>query len=461
MSSPSKTSSRRGAARLLMPAALGAGLLGVALLTCCGPESGEPDGGAARDGGADGGRDGGRDAGRPRDAGRDADAGLPPPVWLPLEGLPEGCELSMAADPEAVAGPLRFEPCPDMAGCRQLVVDWTTEQAPRINIVTGSHDGEHGYFAYARGEEPGWRWVVVARDDGRVLAVVRSRIEGTVDGFQCYAFNVAPTFGRAGFVVATNRPGEIGDSVIGLIEWASGAPTFRVLATLTTSFLGPNNFPQQIEIGDDFVAAQIVPRDDIVRVGFDGSARFVTGAEPGAPRLEAGAREGLFYMTLRPASGLWTATADDAAGRVLWAPPDADIGGIETDGVDLVWAQMYEMVREYEYGRVELWTSPYTTAPAELAPRRVAEVPLGFLAPNLHAGAGHALIAESLEFLSVYALDRGRIGVVRAPPDTEWRGNYVAFFGPEELAVMPSRLRTFVPESSTLRIIRYDALPAE
>lgn len=459
MPSMSTTSSER-AARRLAPVALLAGVLGVALLTCCGPDGGELDGGAP-DGGVarDAGRDGSHDASRPRDAGRDAGP-PPPPVWLPLEGLPEGCELSLAADPEAVAGPLRFEECPDMAGCRQLVVDWTTEQAPRLNIVTGSHDGEHGYFAYARGAEPGWRWVVVARDDGHVLAVVRSRIEGTTDGFQCYAFNVAPTSEHAGFVVATSRPGVIGDSIIGLIEWGSGTPTFRVLATLTTAFLGPNNFPQQIEIGDDFIAAQVVPRYDVVRVGFDGSVRFVTGAEPGGPVLEAGGRDGLFYLTLRPASGLWTATADDEVGRVLWDPPDADIGGIETDGVDLVWAQMYDKVREYEYGRVELWTSPYTTDPAALAPRRVAEVPIGFLAATLHAGSGHALVAAA-GVLTVYALDTGRIGLLRPPPDTEWRGHYVAFFGPEELAVMPSRLRSFVPESSTLRIIRYDALLAE
>src|SRR5690606_3191102 len=110
------------------------------------------------DGAADAGaREAGQDAAMETDAGRDAgvdsgphDAGAVEPEWLPLEGLPAGCELSMAADPESMAGPLRFEPCPDMAGCRQLVVDWTTREPPRLKVTQGAHDGAHGYFTFVR-----------------------------------------------------------------------------------------------------------------------------------------------------------------------------------------------------------------------------------------------------------------------------------------------------------------------
>lgn len=461
MPSRSKICSEPRGIGLVAPAVGCAAALGLLLLTCCGPDAGSLDGGAARDAGRDAGaRDGGTDAGN--DAGQGHDGGSVEPTWLPLEGLPAGCELSMVADPEALVGPLRFEPCPDMAGCRQLVVDWTSQEdrIPTFLAYTGSHDGEHGYFVFGRGAEVGWYWSVIARDDGRILSVIRSPVPSSEGPFGCHLFNVAVSGAHAAITVATNSGESIGDSVIALLEWGDPA-SFRVLATLTPSELGPNNYVQQLAMGDDFVAGQVVPRNDIVRVGFDGSVRWVTGAEPGTPQLEAAGQDALFYTTLHPGTGLWTATASDAAGRMIWAPTDAEVGGIETDGEHLVWAQMSEMEQPYIYRRIELWTSPFTMSASTLTPRYVTDLNINFVATNLHYAWGHTAIASSTELMSVYSLASGRLGVVRPPTGTEFRDPFFIYLGPEELALAPHRLRAFPAESATLRIIRYDSLAPE
>src|SRR5690606_40447094 len=120
------------------------------LLACVGGLLSLSSCGSVGDGAADAGaREAGRDASVKTDAGRDAggdsgsrDSGAVEPEWIPLEGLPAGCELSMAADPESMAGPLRFEPCPDMPGCRQLVSEWRTREPQRLSITPGEHDSE-------------------------------------------------------------------------------------------------------------------------------------------------------------------------------------------------------------------------------------------------------------------------------------------------------------------------------
>lgn len=315
-----------------------AGVLGLALLTCCGPDERPIDAGAARDAATDGGRDaalsdGGLDAGPRRE-----DSGPVAPTWLPLEGLPEGCELSMAADPEAVVAPLRFEACPDMEGCRQVIVDWSGEEAPRFSVGPGNHTGEHGYFFYGRGAELGWIWWVIARDDGRIMSVVRSPIPSAGDPFECYLFNMTVSEPRAAITVATGGGGAIGDSIVGLVDWRDG-PSFRVLATLTPSDLGPNNYVHQIALGDGFVAGQVVLSNVIVRVGFDGTVRWVTRGDGRSPFLASANGDAVFIDTY-PYGSLWMATSADTEAQLLWTPPSNAVAvDINADPADFAWAR--------------------------------------------------------------------------------------------------------------------------
>src|SRR5690606_9763919 len=274
------------------------------LLACVGGLLSLSSCGSVGDGAADAGaREAGRDASVKTDAGRDAgvdsgphDAGAVEPEWIPLEGLPAGCELSMAADPESKAGPLRFEPCPDMAGCRQLVVDWTSRQEPRFAAVSGAYRGEHGYFVFVRGAELDWLWAVIAREDGQVLAVIRYPFPSGGDGFRCTLFEAIAGEGHAAITVATNTRGEVGDSIIGLLR-GTGGLAFEVLSRLTPRVLGTNNYVSRTVLGEDFVAGQVVLRNDIIRVGFDGSVRWVPRPESGSPSLDAAAGHAVFYGT--------------------------------------------------------------------------------------------------------------------------------------------------------------------
>ncbi len=423
---------------------------------CEGPAP--PDAGR-RDAGRDAGRaDAGRDAGRDGRADAGSDAGRIEAAWLPLAGLPDPrCQIAFAADPEATAGPLRFEPCPGLAGCRRLVVDWESRQQPRFTIVgtAGDHDGANGYFAFTRGAEPGWLWLVIARDDGRVLAVVRSPVPHPTEPFDCFMGPVGIGEGRTAFSVATGYGDGIGPQVVILVD-PDGS--HRVVRTLLPAEVGSNNYIAVLRPGLDFIGAQVVPRQDILRVGLDGSLAWLTGDEPGSPYLGSAIASSVVYDRY-PAHDLWIATGPER-GRLLLAPTDSDAVDVSSDGVDLVWAQMFNLVAPYEYDRVELWTAPFTTDPSALAPRRVAPLPVPLVAEQLYSGHGHALLAESLDRLSVYSLESGRIGVIRAPEGTEWRGTFVSYLGPEEAAVAPV-IPGLVVQSPTIWFVRYDALPSE
>lgn len=457
----SRTSSdRRARPALVLPASLAI----ATVVTCCGPDEPAVDG---RDSGTDAARaDAGsdaavRDAGQRRDGGHDA--GREEPVWIPVTGLPEGCDISMAEDPEALLGALTFEPCPDLDGCRQLVVNWDSRERPRFLTVAmnARFTTDESYFGFVRGEDYGFRWFVVAGADGRVHAALRTPVGDPSARFSCWLSRMAVGARRAAVSVQVTMGGGVGPSSIGLLRWDATSATYETLAVLPPSFLGPTNFVQEIEIGDDFVAAYVPLRYDIVRVGFDGSARWVTHADGSSvPGLKTAAGEALFYSMFPSGASIMVADADDVEGRALWTPGDAHVGGIAADGTDLVWAQMYEQTDAYRYNRVELWTSPFALDAADLRPRRVATVDSMFL-PWIQAAGGHAATIEAEDRLSVYSLATGRIGVLHPPSGTAWGQNSVAYLSASEIAVAPQRLATRTPEASTLRFVRYDAVPPE
>src|SRR5690606_19861495 len=122
---------------------------------------------------------------------------------------------------------------------------------------------------------------------------------------------------------------------------------------------------------------------------------------------------------------------------------------------------MSERIDYHKYGRIELWTSPFATDGAALRPRRVSDLLGSYAVVDLHYGAGHVLVAEHTGVVTVYSLERGRIGSLAPPAETEWRGSFMTYLGPEEVALAPRRLGTSPSESSTLRIIRYDSIPPE
>lgn len=138
------------------------------------------------------------------------------------------------------------------------------------------------------------------------------------------------------------------------------------------------------------------------------------------------------------------------------------MGGIRTDGTDLVWAQMYDYQRPYVYGRVELWASPFATQASELAPRYVTDLPYYFVVTNLYFGARRAALVQSTQLVTIYSINDGRVvGVLLPPSDTEWRGDFIQYMAADELAISPLLMRSLYPTSSTIRFVRYDSLPPE
>src|SRR5690606_8628547 len=150
----------------------------------------------------------------------------------------------------------------------------------------------------------------------------------------------------------------------------------------------------------------------------------------------------------------------DASGRQIWAPEDVEVGQIGADREHLVWSQMSERIDFHNYGRVELWTSPFATDGEALRPRRVSDLLGSYAVVDLHYGAGHVLVAEHTGVVTVYSLESGRIGSLASPEGTEWRNPFMIYLGPEEVALAPRFLG--LPSTRTkLQFIRYDSIPPE
>src|SRR5690606_38234058 len=105
------------------------------------------------------------------------------------------------------------------------------------------------YFTFVRTAAPYWRWHVFARDDGRVISVIRDPIPSVTTPFACYLGGAVISPPDVAITIATDRGDSVGDSVIALLSLVEPS-SFRVLATLTPSVLGTNNYVSRTVLGE-------------------------------------------------------------------------------------------------------------------------------------------------------------------------------------------------------------------
>lgn len=419
--------------------------------TCSGPP--EPPDAGARDGGAaDSGADAGVDAGFGFDAGtRDE------PRWRLIEGLPAPCEIAVAENPMEIAGPLVFEPCPGRDGCRQLVVDWESVQRPRFLSLGPQYwaDGV-GHFLFARGEQEGWLWLVAARGDGTIDAVVRTPRDIVESG--CAAQVGALSANRLVLSVVTVPDGRsLGDTFVISVDVNDRLASPAIVATLSQDYLQAGNAPQFVHASDELLGLDIGPRSDVLRVDAAGATSWLSSSERDTT-ADAVAGMTLYYSSNAggPDSRVYAATPGSDGVRLIGSA-EFDAFSLRTDGETMIWGQHYERLSPGVYQRVELWASPMASRPADLVPRRVLTFPAEVqnVMGSLYYGHGHIVAPHpDLKFL-VYAIDGTPLGEIAPDPGTDFLGRSVAWVGPEDVAYAPRR-GAF--GHTTLRIVRYDAL---
>lgn len=429
--------------------------LAAAVLSCCGSEdpppsdagmdAGEPE---PRDAGPDVSTDTGVDAAPVRDAGH--------AEWTQVTGLPDGCPVWIAENPEAVVPRLTFEECPQYdTGCRQVRIDWKEEVGEHyFQIFSGYHNGDHGYFSYWRGSDEAEHTWVIGRDDGAILSVLRVP---TLDGTGCLAVPAVLGGARFAFALIRFEGGDLITNTWFLVgTLASPADSLRVMATLSPSDIGPNTFPQRLVVTETHLAIEVVPRHDVFLLDDAGAIVTSTAALSSTVDLEGAVRDTFFAdHHTTPREILSGKAGEDPS--VLLPADGSSVANFSTDGSEMAWLKLvgWDGARA---DRVELWGSRYAEVPGDVEPVMLGEVAF----TEVYVGGGRITAAAvgpggGLE-APVFDADGTRVGVVTPPAGTEYQGLWAAFLGPEEIAVAPRPVRTAGDDAFSVQFIRYDVL---
>lgn len=422
---------------------------GTLLARGCGSEdetsgSPTPDGGATHDAAED--HDAGRDTTTeaPHDATEEpdvADSDACPTKPFPPD-VPEGweeypimdCKYRLYVPPSEamLPGPLVWEPCTQDLGpgedeleCRQIKVDWPTElQAPyaiggnapayvaadgkvviqlrRVYLRDGDNGPETAYMA------------LLAEADGPVRQAFWQ---------DYYPYNEAP-------YVITQRGVAPGKSSWYITQWSGGTVVRHVAVGGDDTELRP---PVLLDLPDDdpSAASVIAGRDYYVETGYSFRVRSWDGTDKGLAAQGAGGYSPptwvgstlLFAYESFPTYRVQRWTEQDGTKDLVAFPYDGTRGAgfPGSDGNDLVWIQGEGLgPTDNEYPIRSIMTSPFSTDPAEIQPRRLRSwVPTYVGTPVTAPVVGCGLAALGA-FLPTTEPDPGGVLIVRLSDGHSW-----------------------------------------
>ena len=297
-------------------------------------------------------------------------------VWDPIPGV-DTCISMVANDPATAIPPLKWAACRSgRAGCQKLVVDWVEPSREHLGfgrpepmkliagrlVLSYARDyfkgASFGSYAYQIG-------IVQPLDSGAIVAV-------GLDANYYESCAVGPAVGAYGRILAgaVVAPGTPGRELIGQAPWPAASDfTFSRWddsafgSTATQTFVvGANRFYIEARSPDSISL-------------FDPATRTITiPSKPTRPAAELPipVSGGAFAYDLTPPYGIlyfrddgtWSSVYKTVSPRVpSWIAVD------HSDGDRLVWVEGTHFGSGYKESM--LWTSPFATDSASVAPRRV------------------------------------------------------------------------------------------
>jgi len=362
--------------------------------------------------------------------------------WIRLPGVPERCDSWLARDASELVEPLRFEACPDRAGCRQLVTDWypDPELAIRINGIataSGFHDGRRGHFFFARPGTDGRPWWVVADDTGAILALLRSHAD---EPRWCGIGGLAIGEGHLGIQVKGSTDPEHP------VAWSLGADlaepagTVRLLAYHGPD-LTPGEFAQFLRVGRGGLFYEVTG-ELLFHVGWDGSLTRIED-ESGQPvhgYPGSIVDHDMVFGSTDCCKNRIVASTRGEPPRVLVDPPDpvseaSEIG--QTDGRTIAWLQGEQRIggSPSMFERVDLYAASYAREASGIEPRLLATMENPGIHYALTAGFGHvAVVDDDATVIRFFRVSDGHETELHAPSGLVWTG-FVVYIGPREVLV--------------------------
>lgn len=370
------------------------------------------------------------DAGLPivRDNSEDFDAGYNPFVgkWKYLPGEPVNCKIRIAEEPAASVTALTFEPCKSRPGCTRLVVDWWTNPyyalrfpdvepvrlvrgKPYINLWKQYSTGQFLYNPIA------WISVVLPIDGAPVFAA------GVFTHGQFCPF--ATTHDPDGIGMhAWPRPYRTWD-FFGWSTWE--APTSVDSVTFPHNQIPCDVCQEAVASGGSFACGCDGPPYAIL---FDKAQR--RAILPGAPGpmflggpLFPPVRDGFVTEGFDRPYSFDLLRRDGTHTKLIW--PSANntfsFGVDRSAGEAFAWVEIAgEAFGPFTDG--VLWTSPYASQQADLAPRKVAKLPVITYrgARYMAVNAGMALQTISSTTALLTRLSDGWSWSITAEPEDVW-----------------------------------------
>jgi hypothetical protein len=380
--------------------------------------------------------------------------------WTEIDGFPELCD-QWTTDPALIG---RFEEtgCDEMpVGCTRLVPSWPDgRDLYLVSRRTGIHDGTRGLFTALHYISDSQIAVGVFAEDGAPIGAVRGRLATEVSG--CTVGTVAA--GRRGdiafHVLVVDEP--IREYVGGVSPETAAEPRLlRVVEEGAVRLSGIGTIRPTIA----GVAINFFPASFMLLLNWTDGTPTPIGSPDGDPGLDTMSDfydSAIFFTYWDETQEVRVALPEDE-NRTLVAPSDAAAAVLRTDGTSLYWLQGYGQTSLHDFERIEIWTAPYTTNPAALAPSRMATTAVTSMSDAFFAGYGRSAIVETATRVRIYRRADSLSAVLDAPEGTELLRGSVLWLGPEEIAVAfgPRAARDGLNHTSHVFRIRFDALTWE
>lgn len=342
-----------------------------------------------------GAHDAGLDADSGSDAGSSSDSGSPSPIdslwpgWT-YAGNKDDCRVYLPNEPSVVP-PISWEPCALTPGCKQLTVDWETDDT---EIITPGSRGQSF--------------------DGKRLLSLQRRSVAKLEGVQKakYIASIhdlnqggAPLIGWGSSCVFAAVMGLWRDQAA-FMFYEDGINNYRFFAgpiDELRSMKEPNiklSFQEagvmgEVDWGDRFLiwTRHVLDLKDMKPVFVPPPGRLLD-----TPRVWG---KDAFFQDQTQAPYTEVVRREDGSLVTLLSVPNAWITSFFTDGDTMVWYQVSQPQVQSDgehFNQWELWSAPYSNNPSKLAPKKLFSLPSlsGFMlfGVPLQVTTDHILISD-------------------------------------------------------------------
>lgn len=437
-----------GAARVL--ASVGCILLALTV-TACSVSLGTTDGGAEADA-----QRADTDAAAPADSGRDGDASegrdAGDGTWLDVSGLPAGCVLRVALQPERVFPSFSSRACETpRTGCREWDVPRADPPDDTLFVMGAGRDdeGAHLVALWGRSSPRDERVrLMLSRDDGQTLGVLDADRLGPCSP-------LAGTYADGQVALALALPGGAGGTIVvgGSLDRLD---ELRVVTELSRAVLGTAAI-QDIIPSRSGIAAGAAAGAIVLWIDWAGSVSTIAADPETSYWLDSVVGDAAYVSSIGVAPAVYVSIAGAAPTRLLELA-SGDAVTTRASVSRLFFQVGFARADITAYARMELHSTP--AAPAPIAPSAVARV-TDLAHPAIsHAWASNdqvAALAADVDRVELVDATTGVVRDLRADPGDGWYRGPLAISG-TEVMVEVARLDVRLPRS--IQLHRLESIPA-